>query len=249
MQEALDYFMKQMNDAHHGGWTTKMDWIFHTIRQHALNWSPAHRTKATSPTRWGGWLLLASRTTQHQSFKEFQFFITADTTNSSLMMEVCSFYSHLYTGIISVKRGSCFHLPFCVVSMMPSHYPLLVLHLQQSVVFMSLWKCTLPGWCLCPWLLNFHRVTKETPYPAALVGKTQNGQSSVKKMYLPISKCSHKVSSTCCSSAVLVLHCGSTLKRRCLGKPFYFILFYFLKSYHCWEDSRHKKLSKLSYLT
>jgi phosphatidylinositol-4,5-bisphosphate 3-kinase len=29
--------MKQMNDAHHGGWTTKMDWIFHTIRQHALN--------------------------------------------------------------------------------------------------------------------------------------------------------------------------------------------------------------------
>uniref|UniRef100_A0A3P8PFU7 Phosphatidylinositol 4,5-bisphosphate 3-kinase catalytic subunit alpha isoform n=1 Tax=Astatotilapia calliptera TaxID=8154 RepID=A0A3P8PFU7_ASTCA len=30
-QEALDYFMKQMNDAHHGGWTTKMDWIFHTI--------------------------------------------------------------------------------------------------------------------------------------------------------------------------------------------------------------------------
>lgn len=38
LQEALDYFMKQMNDAHHGGWTTKMDWIFHTIRQHALNW-------------------------------------------------------------------------------------------------------------------------------------------------------------------------------------------------------------------
>ncbi|CAB1325859.1 unnamed protein product [Coregonus sp. 'balchen'] len=36
-QEALDYFMKQMNDAHHGGWTTKMDWIFHTIRQHAMN--------------------------------------------------------------------------------------------------------------------------------------------------------------------------------------------------------------------
>uniref|UniRef100_A0A4W3GLX8 Phosphatidylinositol-4,5-bisphosphate 3-kinase catalytic subunit alpha n=1 Tax=Callorhinchus milii TaxID=7868 RepID=A0A4W3GLX8_CALMI len=36
-QEALDYFMKQMNDAHHGGWTTKMDWIFHTIRQHTLN--------------------------------------------------------------------------------------------------------------------------------------------------------------------------------------------------------------------
>ena len=36
-QEAVDYFMKQMNDAHHGGWTTKMDWIFHTIRQHAMN--------------------------------------------------------------------------------------------------------------------------------------------------------------------------------------------------------------------
>ncbi|CAB1331958.1 unnamed protein product [Coregonus sp. 'balchen'] len=36
-QEALDCFMKQMNDAHHGSWTTKMDWIFHTMRQHALN--------------------------------------------------------------------------------------------------------------------------------------------------------------------------------------------------------------------
>uniref|UniRef100_A0A8C1Y6J0 Phosphatidylinositol 3-kinase catalytic subunit type 3 n=1 Tax=Cyprinus carpio TaxID=7962 RepID=A0A8C1Y6J0_CYPCA len=31
-QDALEYFTKQMNDAHHGGWTTKMDWIFHTIR-------------------------------------------------------------------------------------------------------------------------------------------------------------------------------------------------------------------------
>lgn len=48
-QEALDYFMKQMNDAHHGGWTTKMDWIFHTIRQHALNWSPAHKQKPPVP--------------------------------------------------------------------------------------------------------------------------------------------------------------------------------------------------------
>lgn len=36
-QEALEYFMKQMNDAHHGGWTTKVDWIFHTIKQRALN--------------------------------------------------------------------------------------------------------------------------------------------------------------------------------------------------------------------
>ncbi|XP_043926378.1 phosphatidylinositol 4,5-bisphosphate 3-kinase catalytic subunit alpha isoform [Protopterus annectens] len=36
-QDAVDYFRKQMNDAHHGGWTTKMDWIFHTIRQHTLN--------------------------------------------------------------------------------------------------------------------------------------------------------------------------------------------------------------------
>uniref|UniRef100_A0A2K5MPG2 Phosphatidylinositol 4,5-bisphosphate 3-kinase catalytic subunit alpha isoform n=1 Tax=Cercocebus atys TaxID=9531 RepID=A0A2K5MPG2_CERAT len=36
-QEALEYFMKQMNDFFFGGWTTKMDWIFHTIKQHALN--------------------------------------------------------------------------------------------------------------------------------------------------------------------------------------------------------------------
>ncbi|XP_029436299.1 phosphatidylinositol 4,5-bisphosphate 3-kinase catalytic subunit alpha isoform-like isoform X3 [Rhinatrema bivittatum] len=36
-QEALEYFTKQMNDAHHGGWTTKMDWIFHTIRHMPLS--------------------------------------------------------------------------------------------------------------------------------------------------------------------------------------------------------------------
>lgn len=48
-QEALDYFMKQMNDAHHGGWTTKMDWIFHTIRQHALNWSGTSGSELFEP--------------------------------------------------------------------------------------------------------------------------------------------------------------------------------------------------------
>ncbi|KAH0626060.1 hypothetical protein JD844_000774 [Phrynosoma platyrhinos] len=36
-QEALEYFTKQMNEAHHGGWTTKMDWIFHTIRHMPLS--------------------------------------------------------------------------------------------------------------------------------------------------------------------------------------------------------------------
>ncbi|CAM4641381.1 unnamed protein product [Lepidochelys kempii] len=35
--EALEYFTKQMNEAHHGGWTTKMDWIFHTIRHMPLS--------------------------------------------------------------------------------------------------------------------------------------------------------------------------------------------------------------------
>lgn len=46
-QEALEYFMKQMNDAHHGGWTTKMDWIFHTIKQHALNWNDNWETESS----------------------------------------------------------------------------------------------------------------------------------------------------------------------------------------------------------
>ncbi|XP_059573268.1 phosphatidylinositol 4,5-bisphosphate 3-kinase catalytic subunit alpha isoform-like [Alligator mississippiensis] len=36
-QEALEYFMKQMNDAHHGSWTTKIDWLFHTIKQRVSN--------------------------------------------------------------------------------------------------------------------------------------------------------------------------------------------------------------------
>lgn len=51
-QEALEYFMKQMNDAHHGGWTTKMDWIFHTIKQHALNWNENKEDKNWEPTLW-----------------------------------------------------------------------------------------------------------------------------------------------------------------------------------------------------
>lgn len=50
-QEALEYFMKQMNDAHHGGWTTKMDWIFHTIKQHALNWTDSKENKNWYPAR------------------------------------------------------------------------------------------------------------------------------------------------------------------------------------------------------
>lgn len=56
-QEALEYFMKQMNDAHHGGWTTKMDWIFHTIKQHALNWNESKENKNWT-TRFVGTALL-----------------------------------------------------------------------------------------------------------------------------------------------------------------------------------------------
>lgn len=62
-QEALEYFMKQMNDAHHGGWTTKMDWIFHTIKQHALNWNES-KEKNWWPALWvlHCWYLLAAET-------------------------------------------------------------------------------------------------------------------------------------------------------------------------------------------
>eukprot|EP00057_Strongylocentrotus_purpuratus_P008911 XP_011663385.1 PREDICTED: phosphatidylinositol 4,5-bisphosphate 3-kinase catalytic subunit alpha isoform [Strongylocentrotus purpuratus] len=30
--EALEYFLKQLNDAHGGGWTTKMDWLCHALK-------------------------------------------------------------------------------------------------------------------------------------------------------------------------------------------------------------------------
>lgn len=95
MQEALDYFMKQMNDAHHGGWTTKMDWIFHTIRQHALNWSPAHKHKPPVPP-WS-WPLSASCSSPNHTALVFQGI--SETMHSSLIMEVCSlnFYFFFFT--------------------------------------------------------------------------------------------------------------------------------------------------------
>ena len=31
-KEAVEYFMKQLNDAHGGGWTTKMDWLCHALK-------------------------------------------------------------------------------------------------------------------------------------------------------------------------------------------------------------------------
>ena len=30
--EAMEYFLKQLNDAHGGGWSTKVDWICHAIK-------------------------------------------------------------------------------------------------------------------------------------------------------------------------------------------------------------------------
>lgn len=30
--EALEYFAKQLNDAHGGGWFTKMDWLCHALK-------------------------------------------------------------------------------------------------------------------------------------------------------------------------------------------------------------------------
>lgn len=31
-QQALQYFNEQLNEAYEGGWTTKVDWFFHSVR-------------------------------------------------------------------------------------------------------------------------------------------------------------------------------------------------------------------------
>lgn len=31
-QEALEYFQQQLNEAHGGAWTTKLDWFFHWVK-------------------------------------------------------------------------------------------------------------------------------------------------------------------------------------------------------------------------
>ena len=156
MQEALDYFMKQMNDAHHGGWTTKMDWIFHTIRQHALNWSPTHKPSVSS------WSIcqpdVQLLTMQHRPIKEFQFPIIADATNSSRLMEDFSFFffKHQHNFCL-FKRGSCFSafschyiLPFLWSWWWPLTTPYLFCVYKNKCVLMSLWKCALPDRCLYP---------------------------------------------------------------------------------------------------
>lgn len=115
LQEALDYFMKQMNDAHHGGWTTKMDWIFHTIRQHALNWS-CRQTQSTSPT------MECFTQMQQKSFKALLLYSRHHKQlpeDGSLQLDFFSPFFLLY------EQGSCFSV-FCVVLMMPSQYPLSV---------------------------------------------------------------------------------------------------------------------------
>ena len=31
-REALEYFQQQLNEAHDGAWTTKLDWFFHWVK-------------------------------------------------------------------------------------------------------------------------------------------------------------------------------------------------------------------------
>lgn len=77
---------------------------------------------------------------QHRPIKEFQFSIIADATNSSQLMEDFSFFffKHQHNFCL-FKRGSFFSafschfiLPFLWSLTMTSHYPLLVLYLQEQ---------------------------------------------------------------------------------------------------------------------
>lgn len=183
LQEALDYFMKQMNDAHHGGWTTKMDWIFHTIRQHALNWC-CRQTQSTSPSM--------EYFTQTSLSRLFSF--TADITNGSLRMDACSLICFSLQHFSFSKRGSCVSVfcfflgggfVFCLVLMMPSEYPLPVSgstweHFPVAVEVYPPWLLCF----LCIFFLNHNRNKlgnqgKSYPFTPLLSDKNQNPENSV----------------------------------------------------------------------
>lgn len=92
-----------------------------------------------------------------------------------------------------------------------------------------------PTW---PMLVSLTTTRKFYPDPAALQEKHKLDKGSVKKMYLQIYRCSHKVSA--CPSAVFVLHCGSSPGNRCLGN--------FL-SYHFTAKNTAGLRNCLNYLT
>lgn len=132
--------MKQMNDAHHGGWTTKMDWIFHTIRQHALNWSPTHKPSVPS---WSIYLSASCSTTNHaasayQGISVLHYSRCYEQLTADGRFQLF-FFKHQHNFCL-FKRGSFFSafschfiLPFLWSLTMTSHYPLLVLYLQEQV--------------------------------------------------------------------------------------------------------------------
>ncbi|XP_044856381.1 phosphatidylinositol 4,5-bisphosphate 3-kinase catalytic subunit alpha isoform-like [Mauremys mutica] len=52
--EALESFSQRMNEAPHGGWSTKRDWIFHTLRHMPLG-EAGHDRGALPARPGGGW--------------------------------------------------------------------------------------------------------------------------------------------------------------------------------------------------
>lgn len=144
---------------------------------------------------------------QHRPIKEFQFSIIADATNSSQLMEDFSFFFKHQHNFFLFKRGSfffCIFLPLyssIFVVLTTSHYPLLVLYLQEQVrPHVPVKMC--PTW---PMLVSLCWVTEENlPLTLLPLKEKHKLDKTSKRTCLPILKCSHTVSSTCCPSAVCV---------------------------------------------
>lgn len=128
---------------------------------------------------------------------------------SSLIMDGCSalfvfdclFF--LNTSTIFVKRGfsaSSRHRLFLFVCCPCTALCLLCIYKRESC------PRVLVKMFMCPRLLH---VCWEMLPIAALAGNTQFGQNSAMKMHLPVNKCSHKLSQTCCPPVVIVLHFDS----------------------------------------
>lgn len=210
MQEALDYFMKQMNDAHHGGWTTKMDWIFHTIRQHALNWSPAQ----TPVPPWSVNLC------QPDAALVFQWIsvLLQQTPQSAHWPQTATLDVFFLTICVYLNKVCVLFTSSSTVLMTLSHSPL----------FLLIGDCeSFPHWpgedetslaTMLPLLLFFFAcltelwVTKEILPLTLLLLCSWRRNTNWTRIHLPSCKCSHKGSSPCrslcCSRAASWLHLG-----------------------------------------
>lgn len=207
-------------------------WTGYSTQSDSMHWTDLLYTNKNRQT-YREYLLLAASCLLHtdQSFKKF--WVLHHSRHSEwarwswmfaapfLFLFVCLFF--LNTSTIFVKRGfsaSSRHRRFLFVCCPCDALCLFCVYKRENCPHV------LVKMFMCPRLLH---VCWEMLPIAALAGNTQFGQNSAMKMHLPVDKCSHKLSQTCCPPVVLVLHFDSIPY---FGSAWYSFILSFLFYHH-----------------